>query len=704
VKQVLQSLKDGRVELLEVPSPASKDGHLLIRTAASLISAGTERMLLDFGRANLLAKASRQPEKVQQVLDRMKTDGVLTTLEAVAAKLDQPLVPGYCNVGTVLEAGANVQGFAPGDRVVSNGSHAEVVSVPVNLCAKIPDQVSNDSAAFTVLGAIALQGLRLAKPTLGETVAVIGLGLIGLLTVQLLLAQGCRVLALDPDRQRRDMAKSFGAQTVDLSHGADPVAAAMTYSRGHGVDAVIIAASTDSSEPVAQAAQMCRKRGRIVLVGVTGLELKRGDLYEKEITFQVSCSYGPGRYDPDYEEKGRDYPIGFVRWTEQRNFEAVLDMIAAQKLDVAPLISHRFPIEEVNKAYELLSGSTPSLGILLEYHGEETASGRAALDRTVHLTASAPRRNGDIVLGFIGAGHHAERKLAPAFKAAGAKLRSVASRGGLGSARLARKHGFADATTDVKRVLGDPEIDAVVIATRHDTHAPLVIEALSAGKHVFVEKPLCITEEDLEAIDSAYRSQTAPRGLMVGFNRRFAPHMRKIKSLLTSVDEPKSFVLTVNAGAIPQTHWSQDRDVGGGRLIGEACHFIDLLRYLAGAPITNFSRTMLSSAANDTASLQLTFADGSIGTVHYFANGNRRFPKERLEVFCGGRVLQLDNFRRLRGFGWEGFNRLSLWRQDKGHRDCAAAFLEAVRTGREMPIPYDEIHEVARVSLELGRA
>jgi predicted dehydrogenase/threonine dehydrogenase-like Zn-dependent dehydrogenase len=703
LKQVLQDLRKGTTEVIEVPAPRVKPGHILIGTSCSLISAGTERMLLEFGRANLIRKTWKQPEKVGLVLDKIRTDGILTTLEAVGHKLDQPLPLGYCNVGNVLEVGAGVVGFARGDRVASNGGHAEVVQVPANLCAKIPDHVSDDEAAFTIVGAVALQGIRLAKPTLAETVVVTGLGLVGLVTVQLLKAHGCRVLGIDIDHARLELAASLGATVVDLSQNANPISAAVEFSRGRGVDAVIITASTESNEPVEQAAHICRKRGRIVLVGVAGLKLKRVHFYEKELTLQVSCSYGPGRYDPDYEEKGHDYPVGFVRWTEQRNFEAVLDMLAERRINVVPLISHRFPIEQADQAYELLGCGEPSLGILIEYQKQTTKPDRALLGRTLELMRHVPRRDGEVTVSLVGAGDYARRMLAPAFKAAGGRLQSVASERGVSCARLARKHGFAKATTDIRQVLDDPDADAIVIATRHDSHAELVIEALRAGKHVFVEKPLCLTEGELDAIDAAYRSQTEPRFLMVGFNRRFAPHVRKIKSLLAPMTEPKSLIMTVNAGAIPASHWSQDQEIGGGRIIGEACHFIDLLRYLTGAPITSFSRTALSSSTNDTASLQLAFADGSIGTVHYFANGSRRFSKERLEVFCGGRILQLDNFRKARGFGWQGFTRLNLWRQDKGQHACVAAFVEAIGRGKPTPIPYEEIYEVARVSIELAR-
>lgn len=699
MKQILQSLKDGSTQLADVPAPSAGHGQLLIHTTASLVSAGTERMLVEFGKAGWVSKARQQPDKVKMVLEKARTDGIATTLDAVRSKLDQPLALGYCNVGRVMEIGKGIEGFAPGDRVVSNGKHAEIVAVPKNLCAKIPDKVNDETASFTVLAAIGMQGIRLAKPTLGECVVVTGLGMIGLLSVQMLRAQGCRVLGLDPDPARRELARGFGAEVVNPA-GDDIIAAALAFSRGQGADAVLITATTKSSDPVSQAAQMCRKRGRILLVGVVGLELSRADFYEKELSFQVSCSYGPGRYDPAYEEGGRDYPIGFVRWTEQRNFEAVLDLMAAGAIKVEPLISHRFPIEQAEEAFALLTSPEPSLGILLEY--QQNQPSKQLTNRRVSLAPPPPP--GKATVAFLGAGNYAGRVLIPAFKAAGANLHSVVSGGGVSAVHFGKKYGFSEARTDSETVLEDPSIDTIVVATRHNAHASQVLAALRAGKHVFCEKPLCLTLEELAEIEIEAKARPNQH-LMIGFNRRFAPHVVKMKSLLDMINEPKSFIMTVNAGDIPADHWTQDKEIGGGRIIGEACHFIDLLRHLAGAPITGHEVATLGShpalaVHNDKVSITLTFADGSIGTVHYLANGHKGFPKERLEVFCAGRVLQLDNFRTLRGWGWKGFSRMKLWRQDKGQKACASAFVQAVKDGGEAPIPVDEIIEVSRVTIE----
>lgn len=691
MKQILQDLKNGETVVADVPVPAVGRGALLIRSTCSLVSAGTERMLVDFGKGNLLQKARQQPDKVRQVLEKIKTDGLSATLNAVRNKLDTPLPLGYCNVGRVVDIGASVEGFSLNDRVISNGKHADYVSVPKNLCAKIPDGVDDESAAFTVIGAIALQGIRLVQPTLGETVVVTGLGLIGLVAVQLLRAHGCRVLGIDFDESKIALAREFGAETVSLARGEDPVAAAQRYSRGRGVDAVLITASTKSSEPIHQATAMCRKRGRIVLVGVVGMEMSRADFYEKELSFQVSCSYGPGRYDPQYEEKGHDYPLGFVRWTEQRNFEAILDMLADGRLDFKKLISHRFPIDDAKEAYELISGGNP-LGVLLGY---AEPSAPEPLQRTIAIGAPATPARGTATIGFIGAGNYASGTLIPAFARSGAQLHAVASASGVSSVHVAKKFSIPTASSDTASLLRDGAIDTVVITTRHDSHAYWTQQALQAGKHVFVEKPLALNRAQLDDIERTHAAHPE-RLLMVGFNRRYAPHTRIAKKALDAKKGPKSLVMTVNAGAIPADHWLQDPEVGGGRIIGEACHFIDLLRHLVGAPIASV-HALGAGAGNirDTVSITLGFADGSIGSVNYFANGGKAFPKERLDIFAGGSILQLDNFRSLRSYNWPRVENSRLWRQDKGQQECTRAFVAAIASGdTSQLIPFAELKEV----------
>lgn len=737
MRQVLQNLRSGVTEVGDVPAPGCRPGHLLIVTRRSLISAGTERMLVEFGQASLLAKAKANPERVRQVLDKMRSDGLLPTLEAVFAKLDTLLPLGYCNAGVVVEVGEGVAGFAVGDRVVSNGPHAEVVCVPKNLCARIPEGVEEEEAAFTVLSAVGLQGIRLAEPALGSVVVVMGLGLVGLLTVQLLAANGCRVLGMDPDPGRVALAKEFGARGIDLSGEIDPVSVAVSLSDGAGVDAVLVAASTKSSDPMGQAARMCRKRGRIVLVGVTGLDLNRADFYEKELTFQVSCSYGPGRYDPEYEERGHDYPRGFVRWTAQRNFETVLKLMADRRINVAPLISARYPIAQASDAYQRLIQEKSLLGVLLSYcespnlarsisfsPASSQADGKPGAEQKERegvrirqsgaagpVSGTVTSSGGSPVIGVIGAGSFATQVLLPALKKTGARLKTVAGGNGTSAGISARKFKFEQGTSDYRVLLNDPEVNTVFILTRHSSHARLIREALAAGKHVFVEKPLCVTRNELVSIRDgleAARSRDSKPGalppmLTVGYNRRFSLLGLKLRRLLADRGEPMTLVYTVNAGAVPLSHWTQDPREGG-RIVGEGCHFVDFLRFLVGSPIRNVQAQMMGAARGgsvdeDKATITLEFADGSLGTVHYFANGSRRFPKERVEVFSQGRVLVLDNFRALRTYGGRGFHGKRLWRQDKGHAREVAAFLDRVACGGDSPIPWEELEEVARVTL-----
>ena len=703
MKQVLQNMGTGETIVAEAPAPTVLPGHLIIKTKLTLISAGTERMLVEFGKSSLVEKARQQPDKVRATLDKARTDGVVATIEAVRSKLAEPLPLGYCNVGVVHAIGTGAHGYSVGDRVVSNGPHADIVRVPANLCCRLPALVSDEQASFVVIASIGLQGIRLAKPTLGESFVVIGAGLIGLLTIQILIAHGCRVLAVDLDEAKLRLAASFGAETCNPSTGEDPVVAGLAYSHGRGVDGVIVTASTKSDLPITQAARMSRKRGRIVLVGVAGLHLNRADFYEKELSFQVSCSYGPGRYDDTYERDGHDYPFGFVRWTEQRNFEAIVGLLAVGRLNIDSLISHRFDFESAPKAYQTLSESPGSLGILLRYDSPDSTR---LLDH-VSLAPNIRFDTGQPVLGVIGAGNYASRVLIPALKSAGLQLHTIVTTGGISGAIQGKKAGFAEASTDVSAILKNSTINTAVIVTRHDTHASLVAEALEAGKHVFVEKPLAIDEEGLAQVKSAYNKNLESGSglqLMVGFNRRFAPLVARMKSLLTGISAPKAFIMVMNAGSIPLNHWTQSKEVGGGRLIGEACHMIDLMRYLVDAPITEVQAQGLTEAgmatiSEDKACITLKFADGSMGTIMYLANGSSQFPKERIEVFCSGGILQLDNYRVLKGFGWPNFRSEKVWRQDKGQASCAKAFGDAVKTGKPA-IPVSDIFEVAEVTLK----
>lgn len=706
MKQIIQDLGSGETRLLDVPRPATARGSLVIDTHVSLISVGTERMLVDFGKASLLSKARQQPDKVRQVLDKARTDGVVATIDAVRSKLAQPLPLGYSNVGVVSEVGAGVDGFSVGDRVLSNGPHAETVRVGQNLCARIPDGVPNETAVFAVVASIGLQGIRLAAPTIGERVVVMGVGLIGLLTVQILLANGCRVLAMDFDPDKLSLARKWGADVCNLADCVDPVSVGMAFSGGDGVDAVLITASTKSNDPVRNAARMSRKRGRIVLVGVTGLELARDDFYAKELSLQVSCSYGPGRYDPAYEDEGNDYPLGFVRWTEKRNFEAVLDLMASGRIDVSDMISRRVPIEEAPPAFQQLGDDPATLGVILDY-----AAPKAQREvRRIPLSASSNTAAAGRI-GIVGAGNYASRILMPAMRRHGVAIGPIVTSTGLSGAIAAERMGASEASTDLGSIIDDPTVAAAVVATRHDTHAPMASRLLEAGKAVFVEKPLVIDREQLRLVRAAYDRACEATGrsvpLMVGFNRRFAPLVKEMKALLDRTSAPKSFVMTMNAGAIPPDVWIQDPRVGGGRIIGEACHMIDLMRYLVGHPIVAvggqcMGRNGFEAVVEDKADILLRFADGSHGTVHYLANGSAAFPKERIEVYANGGILQLDNFKRMTGYGWKGFRRSGGWRQDKGQSACIAAFCDAVRYGGDSPIPTEEIFEVAERTLEVA--
>jgi len=711
MRQITQHLKTGQILLEDVAMPDVKPGHVLIQTTCSLISPGTERMLLDFGRAGFLAKARQQPEKVKQVLNKIRTDGLAATVQAVLAKLDQAIPLGYCNVGRVLAVGAGVVGIAVGDRVVSNGPHAEVVMGPKNLVARIPDAVGDEEAAFTVLGAIALQGIRLLQPTLGETFAVFGLGLIGLLAVQILKAHGARVLGFDYDAQRVELARQLGVTAENLSLGVDPLAAARTRAGELGVDGVLVTAATRSDELMHPAAQMCRKRGRIVLTGVTGLHLQRSDFYEKELSFQVSCSYGPGRYDPTYETQGHDYPLGFVRWTEQRNFQAILELLRDKRLAVDVLISQRIPFGEAAKAYEAILAKSV-IGAMLTYTPPANAQARETLVARVVRHHEPREQAGTVVLGILGAGNFAQQKLLPGLVRTEARLKWVATSQGLSGAQAARKFKIERSTTDSRRVLDDPEVNAVVIATRHNTHAALVVQALEAGKSVFVEKPLCLTEEELEQIEDSYQrsSHLGPKQpiLMVGFNRRFAPLVEVLRSRLRGRSQPLSRVVTCNAGAIPASHWTQDPVVGGGRIRGEVCHFIDLVHFLADeSPIVQVTGLKLGAHGldnrGDTVSITLRLADGSLGQINYCTNGVASYPKEHLEVFGDGRVLRLDNFRRLEAFGLQA-KTYRRWSQDKGHNAEVSAFVDAVRNGGPSPIAFASLVNTARATLAVVKA
>lgn len=694
MKQIVQNLKSGETILENVPAPLVRAGSLLIETSRSLVSLGTERMLVEFGNASLIQKARQQPDKVKMVLDKIRSDGLIPTLEAVFNKLGQPLPLGYCNVGRVIAVGSGVTEFQVGDRVASNGPHAEIVSVPKNLCVKIPDEVSDDAAAFTVIGSIGLQGIRLLQPTFGETVVVVGLGLIGLISTQILKANGCRVIGFDFDQDKVTLAAQLGIIAVNPASGTNQVKFVEEQTDGIGADAVLITASAKDNEIISQAAQMSRKRGRIVLVGVIGLDISRAEFYEKELSFQVSCSYGPGRYDENYEQKGQDYPIGYVRWTEKRNFEAILEAIRSKQLNVESLVTERVPLADYKRIYGTI-GNSLSIASLLIYENRVDSRPVVTLsDRSFH--------KGKGVVGIIGAGNFTSATLLPALKPLDAQLKYIVSAGGLSATTLAKRAGFARATTDYREVLADGDVDLVMITTRHNLHASMVLDSLRAGKHVFVEKPLCLNEEELEEIVRVYSSQliahSSPPLLTVGFNRRFAPLAQRMKSLLGQGN--MNIVATMNAGFIPPNSWIHDPLVGGGRIIGEACHFIDLCSYLADSRVVAVCVNAMGRSPQENtenASILLRYADGSNAVINYLSNGNKAYSKERIEVHSQERTLVLDNWRTLTGFGFNGFTSQRR-KQDKGHAEQFRLLVERIKTGGKVLIPFEEIVNTTRAS------
>jgi len=695
MRQILQSFKTGATTLEEVPAPIVNRGNVLIQTTRSLVSLGTERMLVEFGKSNLISKARQQPDKVKMVLDKIKSEGLMPTIETVFSKLEQPLPLGYCNVGKVIGVGEGVSEFSIGDRVASNGQHAEVVNIPKNLVAKIPDNISDEEASFTVIGSIGLQGIRLCNPTFGETIIVTGLGLIGLLTAQMLLANGCHVIGIDIDRSKCVIAEKWGVQTISPAHGNDPVKFVMEATDGIGADGVIITASAKSNLIISQAAQMSRKRGRIILVGVIGLDISRAEFYEKELTFQVSCSYGPGRYDENYENKGIDYPLPFVRWTEKRNFEAILNSISVGKLKVKELITEVVGLDDFENIYGNI-GKSNAIASILKY-----ADNHDEIKNTVNINSKSFK--GDkAVLGIIGAGNFTKMTMLPALKGSIASLKTIASLEGVESATLAKKFGFNSSTTDYKTILTDDEVDTVIITTRHNSHAQLVTESLQAGKHTFVEKPLALNPDQLNTILETYNSQltTHNSSLTVGFNRRFSPHIQAIKKAIGDKPGQLNIVATMNAGAIPPSVWVHDLQVGGGRIIGEACHYIDLCVYLASSEIASICMNSMGENPQkntDNASILLKFKNGSNAVVNYFANGAKSYSKERVEVFSRERVFIMDNFRTTKAFGAKGFKDLKT-KIDKGHKTQFHEYIKRIKEGGEPLIPMNEIVNVTKAS------
>ena len=690
MKQIIQDLKKGETILANVPVPQIMPGHVLIKTSKTLVSLGTEKMLVDFGKANYIQKARQQPEKVKQVLQKIKTDGLKPTLDAVFRKLGEPLPLGYCNAGEVIGVGKGVLKFRLGDRVMSNGQHAEVVNIPENLVAKIPDGISYEQASFTVIGAIALQGIRLVNPTFGETIVITGLGLIGLMASQLLKANGCRVIGLDFDSSKVNLAKSWGIEAFVVGD-IDTVKLVKGLTNGVGADAVLITASTKSNEVISQSAQISRQRGRIVLIGVIGLDIQRTDMYEKELSFQVSCSYGPGRYDTNYENRGMDYPIGFVRWTEQRNFEAVLNAMKNKSLDVDSLITERVALIDYNDIYGDMS-KKGSIASIINYDTDNFK-----LERSVTIVENS-FSNTKGVIGIVGAGNFTGAIIVPTLHKLKANMKYIASSKGLSGTNLAKKYGIAESTSDMDIILKDSEVDAVIITTRHNQHANHINKALEHGKHVFVEKPLATNWEDLKAIEETYKSNKT--SLIVGFNRRFSPFAQEAKKQIGNANQAINIIATMNAGAIPADHWVQDMEIGGGRIIGEACHYIDLISFLAGSEVTSVvmnAQGVNPQSNTDNASILLRYKNGSQGVINYFSNGNKGYVKERIEIYDQEKNMVIDNFRKMSFYGYKLKDKKLT--QDKGHNEQFKRWNEMINEGGKAMIPFKSIMNTSKAAL-----
>ena len=707
MKQILQNRKTGELSVNDVPAPVAQRGRVLVRAAASLISAGTERMAVDLGKKSLLGKARERPDLVKQVVQKAKNEGLLNTYNAVRAKLSSSTALGYSAAGIVIDVGDDVTEFTAGDRVACAGagfaSHAEVLSVPKNLCVRVPESVDFEAAAFGTLGAIALQGVRLAEPTLGESVVVIGLGLLGQLTMQLLKANGCRVFGVDLDASKIELARSLGMDDGALSN-ADAKKAIEEWSRGRGADAVVITAATMSNQPIELAGDIARMKGRVVAVGLVGLDVPRKSFYERELTLKISMSYGPGRYDPEYEERGHDYPFPYVRWTEGRNIEAFLDMIAAGRVNVAPLITHRFPIEEGERAYQLISGEAtePYLGVLLRYDTEKELVARIENREKTTSPRHAPEKR--VRLGLIGAGGYARTMLLPNFKANATEFCSIATASGLTARDIGEKYGFARFVSGAQEVIDDRDVNLVVVATRHDTHAELARRALERGRHVFVEKPVAMTDEELDGVLRA--AENSPGKLMVGFNRRFSPLVRAAKEFFRDRRAPLSISYRVNAGRITREHWIQDPQEGGGRIIGEVCHFIDLMHFLTGAVTTRVYAESVTSrnqqiVDEDSVFITLRFDDGSNGSIAYLAEGDKTMPKERVEIFGEGKTFVLDDFRSATTYTNGREAKTKLRNQDKGQSDEVRAVCAVVLEGKPAPIDLNDLAATTRATFRI---
>lgn len=695
MKQVVQDFRTGELKVEELPPPALRPGGVLVQTSYSLISAGTERIIVETAQSSLIGKARGRPDLVRQVFDTFRREGLRSTFEKVKARLNQVKPLGYSAAGIVTAVGNEAREFQVGDRVACAGggyaSHAEVLFVPKNLCCKLPEAASLESASYTTVGAIALQGVRQSDVRLGETIAVIGLGLVGQLTVQLLKASGCQVVGIDIDKTACELARRSGADAV-TSDASSARALCDRLTEGRGADCIIITASTKSNEPLDLACELARDRARIVVVGLVGLNVPRHIFYEKELELRLSRSYGPGRYDPDYEEKGNDYPIGYVRWTEKRNMDAFLRLVAEGKINTELLTTHRFKVGQATDAYNLIlnRGGQPLCGVVLEYPEAEKQTGQVV---TLSKAKSAARD--ELGIGLIGAGNFARGVLLPVLRrSAKTRLVGIATATGISARNTGEQFGFAYSTTDVQQIINDKETHCVVIATRHDSHARLAADALRQGKAVFVEKPLAINEDELREVIAAARQSSGL--LMVGYNRRFAPIAKQIKERFETRSGPMTIIYRVNAGQLPAEHWSLDPDEGGGRVIGEVCHFIDFIQFLTDAMparvcAASVPHKQIGGGIDDSIAISLSLTDGSVASIVYAASGDKSIAKEMIEIFCDRSVASIDDFKSGSFVKGNKKTRLGGSNQDKGHAAELGAFLDAARNSIDAPIALESL-------------
>lgn len=708
MKKLLQNLSDGNIKIIDTPIAKIGDSEVLIETHYSLMSPGTEKMLLEFGKSNWIDRIKKNPDKVRQVINKIKTDGLMSTVESVQAKLNEPIELGYCNTGIVKEVGKNVKSLKVNDRVVSNSPHSEYVTNYVNCIVKVPDNVDLKSANFSILGAIALQGIRIANLSIGETVVVYGAGVIGLLTTQILLSTGFKVVCLDIDPKKLDIAKNYGAISINVKNlnSKELLDEINEITNGIGVDAVILTLASTDKNIISNAAKISRKRGRIVLVGVTDNYIDRTDFYKKELSFQVSCSYGPGRYDFDYEVKGIDYPLQYCRWTMKRNIEYLLYLISKKKIITDQLISKEYKFINAKKAYEDVFKNN-NITISFDYEKTKTNEqnpiqtkeyvNNEILEKNLQQTKDYEKIN----IGIIGSGAYCGKIILPNLKIQkNIKFETIVSKNGKSSTLYGKKYNFKNISTEINDILDNDKINTVFIATRHDTHADILIKCFKKNKNVFLEKPLCIDVDQQKEIENAYKNFKSV--LFMGYNRRFSIFTTRIKELLNDTNSPKNIQYTINASRIDKQNWIKDRNIGGGRLIGEVCHFLDYINYIIGKNLSSYSILSNVNDIDDNFIIQLKYKDNSLATINYLTNGSQKYQKENIRIFSSGKIIELDNFKKIKTYGFSKEQNLNFFRQDKGQKEMISQFLNDCQRN-ESSISFKDILNVSNITLQLEK-